>query len=90
MRDYSYEHAVRSLLTCDRCSYSVPTLVIDRHRGRLVSGYGVLQQHQEGCRGRKDGCRPPSPALGGQAARPSPRGGDGRPPQPVLPLLGLL
>ena len=50
VRDYSYEHAVRSLLTCDRCSYSVPTLVLDDHRGRAVSGYGVLQRHREECR----------------------------------------
>jgi hypothetical protein len=57
VRDYSYEHAVRSLLSCDRCSYSVPTLVLDGHRGRAVSGYSVLQRHRDGCRG-PDGTDP--------------------------------
>jgi len=49
MRDYSHQHAARSLMSCDRCGQSFETLVPDR-RGRLVSGYGVLQRHREGCR----------------------------------------
>ena len=51
VEDYSCAHAVRSLLRCERCDYSVGTFVRDR-RGRLVSGYGVLQDHLEHCRGR--------------------------------------
>jgi hypothetical protein len=49
---YSYQPDVRSLLTCDRCGYGVGTVVRD-HRGRLVSGYGELQRHREGCGGWK-------------------------------------